>query len=138
MIRKTCKNFAKLSISIVVGWVISECIITLLLFNKYLWLWYILSLLFVFGFIISFILIGCIFKSKDVDKTIAVLRFEKIDDGMTMLQEVWPNIFSNGDYKNMYVLNAYNDHYYEIYKKDEIKWMRDIGTKNPIEGDIYE
>lgn len=77
-----------------------------------------------------------VFASSEYDKNsirIIRLNFTRIDRGMGELNELYPFIFTKGNYINTYIFNTYNNHYYELYKKDDIKWMRDIGITNPKE-----
>lgn len=66
------------------------------------------------------------------------LCFDRDDIGVKQLMEIVPTIFINHNYINTYLYNLHDRCYYEIYVKDEIRWIRNIGKRNPKEKYYYE
>lgn len=82
------------------------------------------------------LMFGLIIVAGESDKNairILKLDFDRVDMGMKQLQDVMPDVFMNCNYINTYVYNVHDNCYYQIYTKDEIKWMRNIGKVNPRE-----
>jgi hypothetical protein len=93
------------------------------------------GILFLVSLLMSLLIVAGEYDKRSIK--ILNLSFEKIDDGMNKLMEASPDIFVKCSYINTFVFNTYDNHYYEIYAKDDIKWMRDIGVENPIERLYY-
>ena len=92
----------------------------------------------VVGLIIVFgiLLFGLTVVAGDSDKNsirILTLNFDNTDVGMKQLLNMEPTIYTYYDYIYTYVYNIHDKCYYELYVKDEIRWMRNIGTINPRE-----
>lgn len=82
------------------------------------------------------LMFGLIIVAGESDKNsirILKLDFDRVDMGMKQLQDIMPDVFMNFNYINTYVYNVHDKCYYQIYTKDEIKWMRNIGRINPRE-----
>ena len=97
---------------------------------------------FIVGVVIVFIslIFGLIVIAGESDKNsirILEMDFDRVDTGMKQLQDFMPGIFINYNYINTYVYNRHDKCYYQIYTKDDIKWMRNIGRINPREKYYY-
>ena len=97
---------------------------------------------FIVGVVIVFIslIFGLIVIAGESDKNsirILEMDFDRVDTGMKQLQDFMPGIFINYNYINTYVYNRHDKCYYQIYTKDDIKWMRNIGKINPREKYYY-
>ena len=93
-----------------------------------------------FGIILVALLFGLIMDARRSDMNsirILELDFDRVDVGMKKLLDMMPTVFIHGNYINTYVYNMHDRCYYEIYTKDEIKWMRNIGRRNPREKYYY-
>lgn len=96
----------------------------------------IVGLILFFGSLVT----SLIFVAGESDKNsirIIELNFSRVDEGMNKLKDLYPFIFDRGNYINTYIFNTNDSHFYELYTKDDIKWMRDIGTRNPKERYYY-
>ena len=92
-------------------------------------------MLYIMALVLGASMIGLCRFSGDMDrKSIRILciEFTEIDECMKKLMELESDIFSSYRYIGTYIFNASNNHYYELYIKDDIKWARDIGTLHPI------
>lgn len=86
------------------------------------------------------LLFGLTIFSGESDKNsirILELDFDDIATGMDQLLNIMPTVFTHCNHINTYVYNLHDKCYYEIYIKDEIKWMRNIGARNPREKYYY-
>lgn len=97
---------------------------------------------FILGIIIvlASLMFGLTIVAGEADKNsirILEMDFDRIDTGMRQLQDIMPNVFKNYNYINTYVYNLHDKCYYQIYTKDDIKWMRNIGMINPREKYYY-
>ena len=92
------------------------------------------------GIVFVALMFGLIIVAGDSDKNsirILEMDFDRVDTGVKQLQDFLPDVFTNCNYINTYVYNRHDKCYYQIYIKDDIKWMRNIGKINPREKYYY-
>lgn len=132
------KRYRLMLILLAIIYIVFMAIMLLLVDNK--------DIFFTIGFIVGAgvvlvsLLFGLIIVAGEADKNairILELDFDRVDAGMKQLLDIMPAIFINCNYINTYVYNLHDRCYYQIYVKDEIKWMRNIGKVNPREKYYY-
>lgn len=64
---------------------------------------------------------------------IFTFEFRTTEEAIIKIQEIEPNIFDNCNYINTYILNTYNNCYYEISIRNGMKLIRNIGCTSPKE-----
>lgn len=127
------KKFNKILLLVALMWLILECIVTHMLFSHNFIIWIIISIILSLSLLAALLFIICIIKLRGINSSsIKIMRieFNSIEECMNKLDR---DIFQTLEYLEAFVYNPNDECYYQLYKKDEIHWMRNIGKENPIE-----